>query len=256
MTDLFAFGSAVKDPTDADRYGSAGDMKKTQYMMQLLGQPTDPDTLKCLIVAAEKGVELESAVIDISGGAMDSDDYRAIDPLGCTPALQEANYRVTGDLAIISFIEGRGLGNRMPPRNAAVLAQQNFWADVARRDFDPLVRGLVQVALSDSPDATQVAEQRTAAAQLLDALDQQLHGREFIVGPYSYADVHWTAYVHLLNETGYNDLVARGGNVLAWFERIKSHRSCSGQNIVAYDLLPKLDDLRAQRLQDVVITDF
>ena len=69
MADLFAFGSAL-NPLDAEgRYGAAGDLKKTQYVMQLLGFPGDPDTLKCLIIAAEKGIEVESGVLDISRGA-------------------------------------------------------------------------------------------------------------------------------------------------------------------------------------------
>ena len=54
MADLFHYGSAAKALDADDRYGSDGDMKKTQYVMQLLGFPGDVDTLKCLLTAAEK----------------------------------------------------------------------------------------------------------------------------------------------------------------------------------------------------------
>ena len=68
MADLFHFGTAAK-PLDAeDRYGSDGDMKKTQYIMQLLGFPGDVDTLKVLLTAAEKGIEVESGILDMTQG--------------------------------------------------------------------------------------------------------------------------------------------------------------------------------------------
>jgi glutathione S-transferase len=88
MTNLFAFGSAYSNLDADDRYGTTGDMKKTQYVMQLLGFPGDADTLKCLLAAGEKGIEVESGVVDISSGQQDSKDYRKISPLGIIPALK------------------------------------------------------------------------------------------------------------------------------------------------------------------------
>jgi len=263
MADLFAFGSAL-NPLDAEgRYGAAGDLKKTQYVMQLLGFPGDPDTLKCLIIAAEKGIEVESGVLDISRGAERSDDYLAISPNGVVPALKEALYQVVGDLAIISFIEGRGLGNRMPPRNAQVLAEQDYWVDTARTVVGPQVRAIVQekVVKDMADDAAQpnqaaVDAARAALAPALDALDARLAPGRFIVGEYSYADVHWTACVHLLMVAGQGDLIERRANLRAWFGRIRQHKSFCGQNLVAYDLLPSLEDIKALRMKGVVITDF
>ncbi len=263
MADLFAFGSAVK-PLDAeDRYGATGDMKKTQYVMQLLGSPAHADSLKCLIIAAEKGMEMESRALDIGAGEHRSADYLAISPSAVMPALKEANYRVCGDLAIISFIEGRGLGNRMPPRNAAILAQQEYWVDVARADAGPLVQRIVDEVIvnpmheqDSAPETTSVASARAALIPLLDALDAQLAGRSYIVGDYSYADVHWTAYVHLLWIAGEEALVNQRPNLKAWFQRVQGRKSFSGQDIVAYELMPSLEDIRAKRLSDIVITDY
>ena len=262
MNDLFAFGSAVPDPSASDRYGLTGDLKKTQYLMQLLGHPSDPDTLKCLIIAAEKGIEVESGILNIPAKQHLSDDYLAIEPLGVAPALKEANYTLAGDLAIISFIEGRGLGNRMPPRNAAILAEQNFWVDVARTNVDPYVRQIVSEKLlkgicqGESIDEELIGEAKAALEPIFDVLDEQLTGKKFIVGDYSYADVHWTAYVHLLDLAGQGSLLDLRPGLKAWFERIKAHKSFSGQDIVAYDLLPTIDDIKRQSLSSVVITDF
>ncbi|MGB5734720.1 MAG: glutathione S-transferase family protein [Thiohalocapsa sp.] len=263
MADLFAFGSAVKALDAEDRYGATGDLKKTQYVMQLLGFPGDADSLKCLLIAGEKGMEVESRVLDISAGEHYSDDYLAISPSAMIPALKEAKFQVCGDLAIVSFIEGRGLGNRMPPRNAAVLAQQEYWVDIARADAAPLVQAIVDEVViapmrddGTQPDPDVVPSACQALAPMLDALDAQLDGKSYIVGDYSYADVHWTAYLHLLWIAGQDKLVRDRPNLDAWFQRIRARKSFSGQDLIAYNLMPSLDDIRAKRLSDVVITDY
>ena len=263
MTDLFTFGNAVQPLGAEGRYGTAGDLKKTQYVMQLLGFPGDPDTLKCLITAAEKGIEIECSVLDISRGAEQSNDYLSISPNGVVPALKEAHYQVAGDLAIISFIEGRGLGNRLPPRNAKVLAEQDYWVDIARTVVGPQVQPIlherVLKGMADEtalPDPLAVDAARASLAPALDAIDAKLATGHFIVGDYSFADIHWTAYLHLLVVVGDGDLVDDRGNLRDWYARIKQHKSFSGQNLVAFDLLPSLEDIRACRMKDVVITDF
>lgn len=263
MADLFAFGSGAKNLDAEDRYGATGDLKKTQYVMQLLGFPGDPDTLKCLLAAAEKGIEIESGVLDVPAGQQDTSDYREISPFGIVPALKEAYYTVAGDIGCTTFIEGRGLGNRLAPRNVVTLAEQHYWIDMARSD----VAGPVETLLREhvlkkmhnadySADTAAVERARTELTAPLDALNAQLAGKEFIVGDYSFADIHWTAYIHLLVVAGEGELVDWRPNLKQWFERIRKHKSFSGQNIVAYDLLPSLDDIKAMRLKDVVITDF
>ncbi|MEW8290436.1 MAG: glutathione S-transferase family protein [Candidatus Thiodiazotropha endolucinida] len=263
MTDLFAFGSATQRLDAVGRYGTAGDLKKTQYVMQLLGFPGDADTLKVLIVAAEKGIEIESGILDITQNINKSEDYLSISPLGIMPALKEAHSQVAGDLGIISFIEGRGLGNRMPPRNAAVLAEQNYWIDIARNNVAPHVDAIMDEKVlkamnkeSIQADTDVIETARQALDAPLNALDSQLANKEFIVGDYSYADVHWTAYAHLLCVSGEQSLITQRNNLNQWLERIKRHKSFSGQKIVAYDLLPSLEDIQAKKLNDVVITDF
>ncbi|MEW8470635.1 MAG: glutathione S-transferase family protein [Candidatus Thiodiazotropha sp.] len=263
MADLFAFGSGAGNLDADSRYGNAGDLKKTQYVMQLLGFPGDADTLKALVIAGEKGIEVESGILDVTRGANNSEDYHEISPMGIMPALKEAHYKVAGDLAIISFIEGRGLGNRMTPRNAEVLAHQNYWIDIARDNVAPYVQTImaqrVLNAMSDpgtEEDSVAVEAAKMALVVPLDALDAQLATKEYIVGEYSYADVHWTSYIHLLCVAGEQNLVQQRANMSQWWERIKSRKSFSGQNLVAYDLLPSLDDIKAKRMQDVVIDDF
>ena len=263
MADLFHYGSAAKALDADDRYGSDGEMKKTQYIMQLLGFPGDVDTLKCLLTAAEKGIEVESGILDMTKGEQDSADYRAISPFGLTPALKEAYYTIAGEPGVGVFIEGRGLGNRLAPRNAAVLATEMYWMEVGKEDVQPHIEALMtqkvcgqmaDPAFVTNDIAAQAA--REALTDPLDAFDEQLTSNEFVVGVYSYADIHWTIYIHLLTVMGEGVLFARHSNIKAWFERIKAHKSFSGQDIISYDFLPTLDEIKAKVMKDVECGEF
>lgn len=263
MNELFAFGRTSGSEASDVSYGLGGDMKKTQYVLQLLGFPGHADTLKCLITAVEMGMETDSAVLDVMEGQDESSEYLEISPYGMVPALKEADYYVAGESGIMSYIEARGLGKRLPPKNAALLAEQNYWSDIACSEVGPSVKTLVQerilAPMHDSvymmnTDAIEAA--RNALIAPLDALDKQLSENTFIIGNYSFADIHWTAYVHLLYESGDGDLVDKRPNLKAWFDRIRTHKSFSGQNVVAYDILPKLGDIKKKQLNSVVIDDF
>ncbi|MDH3987162.1 MAG: glutathione S-transferase family protein [Gammaproteobacteria bacterium] len=263
MNELFAFGRTSGSEASDVSYGLGGDMKKTQYVLQLLGFPGHADTLKCLITAVEMGMETDSAVLDVMEGQDESSEYLEISPYGMVPALKEADYYVAGESGIMSYIEARGLGKRLPPKNAALLAEQNYWSDIACSEVGPNIKTLVQerilAPMHDSvymmnTDAIETA--RNALIAPLDALDKQLAKNTFIIGNYSFADIHWTAYVHLLYESGDGDLVDNRPNLKAWFDRIRTHKSFSGQNVVAYDILPKLGDIKKKQLNSVVIDDF
>ena len=262
MSDLFHFGSAAKALDADDRYGSDGEMKKTQYVMQLLGFPGHPDTLKVMLTAAEKGIEVESAVVDMSAKQQDTEDYRKISPLGIMPALKEADYIVTGENGTSVFVEGRGLGRFLAPRNAEVLADQNYWMDLGRTEVQPHVETLMQeLVIGPMGDASYAADNaavdaaRAGLATPLDALDAKI-ASEYIVGEFSYVDIHFTAYLHLLSVIGEEEMLNSRPNVKGWFEKIKTHKSYSGQDIVAYDFMPSLEDIKSKTIADIECGEF
>jgi hypothetical protein len=68
--------------------------------------------------------------------------------------------------------------------------------------------------------------------------------------------VHWTAYIHLLCIAGEGALIDARPQLSAWLARVRERKSFSGQDLVPYTLLPSMEDIRAKRLADVVITDY
>ena len=75
----------------------------------------------------------------------------------------------------------------------------------------------------------------------LNAFDSALTGKNFIVGDYSYADVHWTAVAHFLVLAGKQDMIDSRPNTKAWYDKVKQRPS--------YASLPSLEDIKQKQLK-------
>lgn len=264
MTDIFSMMAEKAGHTDESRYGMSGEMKKTQYVLELIGDPFDPDTLKCILTAAEQGMEM-SCYSTFKDSVENLHKHIAeISPFLIAPCLKEADFVTCGVDAITSFIDARGLGYALTPRNAALAAMQNYWVDIATTNVAPYVKCIVDEMIakkannpSHTPSKEIVSENCQALQTYFDALDQQLSNKKFIVcDKYTWADLHWTAYVHLCSVAECEELISERKYVKNWFDRIKVKKSQCGQDVVAYDLLPSREEFLLGSLKSVEISDY
>ena len=264
MTDIFNSMAEKSGHTDSSKYGMSGEMKKTQYVLELIGSPTDADTLKSIITAAEQGMEMNCYSIITDAVDNMNESIREISPFSITPCLKEADFITCGGDAITSFIDARGLGYSLTPRNATLAAMQNYWVDIAVTNVAPHVNLIVDEAItkkindkSYSPDTQVINACCEDLRVFFDALDQQLKSNKYIVcDKYTWADLHWTAYIHLCEIAGCNALIDERKNIQDWFNRIKSRKSQCGQDIVAYDMLPDAEEVLQGRLKSVEISNY
>ena len=222
-------------------YGADGDLKKTQYVLDLIGSISDPETYKCILAAGEQGMEMNCYAIEklTPSQAEEMNSYE--------PCLRESDFIIRGSESIVSFINARGLGYSLEPKNAQLAAIQNYWVDVAKSDFYNAVKNLLDGVDNYQKDIF----------FFLEALDKQLRNNKYIVcDKYSFADISWIAYIHYLLINDYENLINSRKNISSWFERIKSRKSQCGQDIVAYDNLPNKQDIKNKKLASVTIPDF
>ena len=264
MTDIFDLMAEKSGSKDESKYGLSGDMKKTQYVLELIGSPADPDTLKCIITAAEQGMEMNCYSMITDAVSNLDECIVELSPFSITPCLKEADFYACGGDAITSFTDARGLGYALTPRNATLAAMQNYWVDIAVTNVAPHVKLIVDEVFakkySDPSYASDMQVVNAACEDLkifFDALDQQLQGNKYIVcDKYTWADLHWTAYVHLCEIAGCNMLIDERKNIKDWFNRIKTRKTQCGQDEVAYDMLPNADETLHGRLKSVQISDY
>ena len=255
--DLFDQRAAVDE--SEGQYGLSGEMKKTQYILQLLGAPWCPDTLKCILVAAEQGMEMTCGLLDVSENEQNSSDFLAISELGVTPALKESDYTVAGVRAITEFINARGLGNTLIPMNAVQASDQDCWIEIARTQAEPAINTLVaECVCSDNGDMAKVDEAKATLGPILDQVNDNLGKNAFMVGKnFSLADIHWEADMHLLSLTAGNDLIESRGNIKNWIQKLKDKKSACGQDVKAASFLPSAADIKAKKLPPIIkIEDF
>ena len=255
--DIFDQRAAVDE--SEGQYGLSGEMKKTQYILQLLGAPWCPDTLKCILIAAEQGMEMTCGVVDPTANEHQSGDFLAVSEFGVLPALKEADYYTAGVKAITEFINARGLGTTLIPMNDALATDQECWIQIARTQAEPAINTLLEECVcTGNNDAGKIDAAKATLGPILDQLNDALGKNKYVAGKnYSLADIHWTAGLHLLSLTAGADLINSRNNIRAWLDGMRSKKSACGQDIVATTFLPSADDIKAKKIVDIVkIPDF
>jgi len=224
---------------------------KADSTMVLRSFPGDSGTNKCLLMAAEQGIRLETRLVDVTEGACNGPEYRSLSPFGKVPCLKHGDFVISGAPAILSYMGIIGKSGTLNPKKASILGEQNYWVDLAQRFGDPAVQSLIQPLVPgyDDPGAEALATARDSLGRILDQLDALLaDGRQFIAGQYSFADIHWTAIAHLCAQAGQLELIESRAALSAWFGRVVDRRSRTDGGST-YQALVTSDEIRNKQLK-------
>lgn len=206
--------------------------------MVLYGRPDCIDTAKCLQTAAEKGVDIEAKVIDPAGGDA---DFRAASPLGIAPALKDLAYTTSGTLAVMSYLDDKGFGPSLIPRNGVLRS---------------VMYEMITLAVARA-QAKAAAGETDGLDAAFDVLDKRLANPpkrgEFICGDFSLADIHWAACCNMLTIKGHAEVINARPKVSGWFDAVKRHPSTSKEKIVPFAVLPTAEDVQKGQLRDISI---
>ena len=93
--------------------------------MQLFGNPSCINTAKCLQTAGEKGIDIESVTINSAEEVSDKS------PLNSAPVLKDLDNIVYGPNAILSYLDDKGFGPSLVPRNGVIRAIMYQYAHIA-----------------------------------------------------------------------------------------------------------------------------
>ncbi|MEW8228651.1 MAG: glutathione S-transferase domain-containing protein, partial [Candidatus Thiodiazotropha endolucinida] len=125
--------------------------------------------------------------------------------------------------------------------------------DVAERFIDPNVTVLTSRLKNNTESANEndVQSAKAVIGEAMDTLDTVLSDRRrFIVGDYSFADIHWTAAVHLCVLADHQDLISDRPNIKQWYDRVKGHTSKVSKK-QTFSHLASLEEIREKRLKSV-----
>jgi len=229
--------------------------KKSQDKLQMRGFPGHVDTCKCLYLGAEKGIQIDFNMLDLTGNEQNAEAYLSLSPFAKVPCLGEGDTVISGAAAILPYIDIKGSGQTLTPRKAARLGEQNYWVEVGQSEVSPHINTLLdeqvlkQLTNSDYiPNQTKIDAALRAIDHVFEFADKQLQDRDYLAIDYTFAEVHWVPYVHLCGITGHDDLLNNRPNLKAWLERIKSRKTGTQ---ITYNVLPGLQQIKSKELKQV-----
>jgi len=205
-----------------------------------------PNTSKILLTAAEKGVDIDGRSVDVNS-EVEMNELKKVSPFGSVPVLKDVDFYIYGTEAIMSYLDDKGFGNSLVPRNGVIRAVHYQWSHIATASFAPAVE-----KLTGGDDSAMETVQAG-----LSALEAQLNSKskrgDYIVGEFSLADIHWAPSIHALCLHGKESLIDSMPGVKAWWGHMKVRKSMSKENYVAYTVLPSLDEIRSNKLRSISI---
>ncbi|HAU06931.1 MAG TPA: hypothetical protein DCS49_03955 [Gammaproteobacteria bacterium] len=204
------------------------------------------NTSKVLLTAAEKGVDIDARSVDMNS-EVEMNEIKRNSPFGSVPVLKDVDFYIYGTEAIMSYLDDKGFGPSLVPRNGVIRAVHYQWSHIATQAFIPAVNKL------NEGDDSAMDTVKLALSQLDAQLSSRNKRGDYIVGEFSLADIHWAPGIHALCLHGHDSLIDSMPAIKAWWGNMKVRKSMSKENYVAYTVLPSLDEIRSNKLRSISI---
>jgi glutathione S-transferase len=192
-------------------------------MLRIWGRTSSSNVQKVLWAAAELGVAYER--VDAGGqfGIVDTPEYRAMNPMGRVPTIQEDGFVLWESNAILRYLaQAHGGGSEIVPRDLREWALCHQWIDWQVSALMPTFPQVMRQFRAPEVERDQALIDRNV--ETLEAmwaiLDSRLGRGDYLLGDrFTIADIPagvWLARRHRL-ELARRDLPALD----AWFARLK-----------------------------------
>jgi glutathione S-transferase len=146
--------------------------------------------------------------------------YRALQPFGQVPAIEEGEFKLFESGAIVLHIAGRS--EALAPSDAHGRARTTAWMFAALNSVEPAIQRLVELDLFHAGEAW-AAERRPTAVEAvqkrLAALEQWLGNRAYLEDRFTAGDLLMTTVLRILRHT---DIVSARPTLKAYQERCEA----------------------------------
>jgi glutathione S-transferase len=168
----------------------------------------------------EAGLPYRVTLVGDREGAMRASAYRAIQPFGQVPAIEDGDLSLFESGAIVLHVAQRS--DTLLPTDPAARAHVIQWMFAALNTIEVPIQGLAEIDLFYADESwakqrrpTAVAFVRKRLAELASCLD----GRDHLVGSFSAADILMTSVLRILRHT---DLLEEEPALVAYQQRCES----------------------------------
>ncbi|MBX9741618.1 MAG: glutathione S-transferase family protein [Beijerinckiaceae bacterium] len=169
-------------------------------MLKLWGRLNSINVLKVVLALEEIGLDYERTDAGLSYGVNNTPEYRAMNPNGLVPTIDDDGFVLWESNAIVRYLCAVHAAGRLWPEDPRVRADADRWMDWQTTTLNSLMvpsfAGLVRTPPEKrNAEAIETSRSKTDAAVGL--LDAKLEGQDYIAGgSYSMADIALAPIMH------------------------------------------------------------
>lgn len=206
------------------------------------GRATSSNVMKVLWGLGELGLAFDR--IDVGGafGKTDTPEYRAMNPTGLVPTLQEGSFILWESNAILRYLgQVQSSSSTLWPVEPRVRANVDRWMDaqqtVLNRPMSTVFWGLVRTP-ADKRDLKAVENSIAETARAWRMIDAELNQHDYIAGSeITLCDIPWGVHAHRWFGMDYLGLTRPEMPALrAWYDRL-CQRAAYRQYILAIPIV-------------------
>lgn len=193
-------------------------------MLKLHYHPRSTFSRRVHIALLEKGLEAELVEIDMRAGAHKAAPYLALNPYGRVPTLEHDGFVLFESTAILDYLEALHPEPALVPADAKGRALVHMHCKLCDLEIGAQTGTLIFPKRFVKPERWDRPAMDAARAQVerhLRIVEQQLEGKEWMVGDYSLVEVCYTPLLEFLPLFE----IDVGPRVLAWTERMLARPS-------------------------------
>ncbi len=196
---------------------------------------------KVRIVLAEKSLEFELMPIDLTQGEHRRPEFVRLNPYARVPVLVDEETTVYDSTIIDEYLDDEYPEPPLLPAvgSSALRARARLFEDFADNSFTPQVGQLIaELHKGDAErDAGRIARLRQSIDRVLDYLNHELQGQQYLATEFSVADIGFVPRLLVLKGLDIDPGTNRG-NVDAWLKRMLERSSIQGLEGVTLDSFP------------------
>jgi glutathione S-transferase len=199
------------------------------------GRATSSNVMKVLWGLGELYLPFERIDVGGSFGKTDTPQYRAMNPTGLVPTLQEGDFTLWESNAILRYLcNAYAPASALWPQDARARANIDRWMDaqqsVLNRPMVVVFWGLVRTP-ADKRDPAAIAQGIADAAKAYGMIEPLLAKHDFIAGAdFTLADIPWGVHAHRWFNMDFDRPALP--NLHAWYRRL-CDRPAYQQHVVA-----------------------
>lgn len=191
-------------------------------MIRLFEYPPSSNCQKIRLVLAEKKLPYESVMINLRKNEQKDAGYLKINPYGLVPAMEDEGIFMYESTIINEYLEERYPKTPLMPKDPGRRVKVRLLEDFRDNHLYPAMKVISSATRSvpkEQWERTKIDAAFESIAPLFQRLEDELAGKDYLIGDYSLADVAFTPNLARQIELGVG-LPEKYPCIRAWVDRL------------------------------------